>query len=53
MELNHFISKIYILWAMTDSNADLVLTLFLLGSYSVPSYHRLTPEVAILGGDVC
>jgi len=37
---------------MGDSDADLVLTPFLLGSYSVPSSHRLTAEVAVLGGDV-
>jgi hypothetical protein len=37
---------------MGDSNADLVLTPFLLGSHSVPSYNRLTAEVAVLGGDV-
>ncbi len=37
---------------MSDSIADLVLTPFLVGSFSVPSCHRLTAEVAILGGDV-
>ncbi len=39
-------------WVTLMQTWFLPLTPFLLGSYSVPSCHRLTAEVAILGGDV-